>query len=106
MSEQPKARPTRTTLAARAAWLPAEWEPADVSAVQALARGDATEEQQKRALDWIINSACGTYEVSYRPGGQEGERDTCFAEGRRFVGSQIVKALKISLYALRNRENA
>lgn len=98
-----RTRPTRATLATRAPWLPAEWEAADVSALQALLRGEATPDQQKRALDWIINSAAGTYELSYRPGGEDGERDTCFAEGRRFVGSQIVKALKISLYALRDK---
>jgi len=99
-----RAKPTKGSLATRSPWLPADWEQADVSALQALLKGEATPDQQKRALDWIIVSAAGTYEQSYRPGGQDGERDTCFAEGRRFVGNQIIKALKISLYALRNRE--
>lgn len=60
-------------------------------------RGGASEDQQKRALDWIINVGAGTYDMSYRPGGEEGNRDTVFAEGRRFVGSQIVKLSKLNL---------
>lgn len=71
---------------------PADYEKADVIALQALAEGIANEGQQKRALDWIIKAA-GTYDLVYRPGGQEGDRDTCFAGGKAFVGQQIVKLL-------------
>lgn len=99
-------KPSRQTLAVRAPWLPAEWDKADAAAIQALAVGEATADQQKRALDWIIQQAAGTYETSFRPGGADGERETCFAEGRRFVGNQIVKLIKISLYAMRMKENA
>lgn len=77
--------------------MPPPWEPADVSAIQALARGDASPDQQKRALDYIINAA-GTYDLSYRP---DSERDTAFAEGRRSVGLNIVKLVHISLAALK-----
>lgn len=67
-------------------------------------RGDATKDQQQRALKFVIESLAGTYEVSYRPGA-EGARDTDFAEGRRFVGLQIVKMLKLNLSALRRDNN-
>lgn len=77
-----------------APWLPVAYEKADVSAVKALAAGTATEEQQKRALKWIIETTCATYDLSYRP---SSDRDTTFAEGRRFVGLQIVKALHIDM---------
>ncbi len=80
--------------------MPAAYELPDASAIQALQRGDATPEQQQRALKWIIENACGTYDMSYRPG-EEGRRDTDFAEGKRFVGSQIVKLLKLNLSLLR-----
>jgi hypothetical protein len=73
------------------------WEVPDAAAIQALDRGDATADQQRRALDWIINKAAGYYDLSYRPGGEEGRRDTDFAEGRRFVGGQIVKLSKLNL---------
>lgn len=78
-----------------AAHRPAEYEEADIYAIRALAAGNANESQQKRALDWIIHRAAGTYDLSYRPGGPEGDRETVFAEGRRFVGSQIVKLTKL-----------
>ena len=83
-------------------WKPIEWEPADVAAIQALARGDATADQQRRALDYIINSLAGTYDLSYRP---NSDRDTAFAEGKRFVGLQMVKALKINLAAIRQAKS-
>lgn len=73
------------------AWVPAPYEVYDVDAIRAVARGEADPHQQKRALDWIINTAAGAYELSFRSDGQGGERETAFAEGRRFVGMQIVK---------------
>lgn len=80
-----------------APWKPAAWGPADISAIQALQRGSATADQQKRALDYIINLA-GTYDLSYRP---DNPRDTDFAEGKRYVGLQLVKALHINLAAIK-----
>lgn len=84
-----------------APWKPFEWTPADVAAIQALQRGEATPDQQKRALDYIIHSA-GTYDLSYRP---SSDRDTAFAEGKRFVGLQIVTKLKINLAAIRQAKS-
>ena len=92
-------------VAGSAPWLPAEYIPADATAMQALAAGTANPEQQKRAIRWIIENAAGTYDMSYRPG-TEGERDTAFAEGRRYVGNQIVKLLKISVAAIRRGPNS
>ena len=77
-------------------WKPHPYEAADASAIQALARGDANDVQQRRALDWIINMA-GTYDLSYRP---TGGADTAFAEGKRSVGLQIVKLTKIAINRL------
>lgn len=86
-----------------ASWKPAEWEPGDASALQALANGEANPHQQKRALDWVIRAA-GTYDLSYRPGAT-GDRDTSFAEGKRFIGLQIVKLLKINVGLLVEKTN-
>jgi hypothetical protein len=66
------------------------WEPADASALQALQQGEASPEQQRRALDWVIKIACGTYNTSFYPGQPDA---SAFAEGRRFVGTEIVKLL-------------
>jgi hypothetical protein len=84
-----------------APYIPAPWEPADVSAIQALHRGDASPDQQKRALDYIISLA-GTYDLSYRP---DSDRDTTFAEGKRWVGLQIVKLVKLNLAAIRQAKS-
>jgi hypothetical protein len=74
-------------------WHPAPYEPADTGAIKALASGTANQGQQQRALNWIIMTLCGTYDMSYRSGS---ERDTAFAEGKRFVGNQIVKQTKLT----------
>lgn len=86
-----------------APWRPPAYEDADVAALQALAGGRASAEQQRLALKWVIEVAAATYDMSYRPGGPEGERDTVLAEGRRFVGNQIVKMLKLKVGQLPRR---
>lgn len=88
----------------REAWTPAEYDLADAAAIQALLRGDAEPQQQQRALKWIIEVASGVYEQSYWPGGEEGRRNTDFAEGKRFVGNSIVKMTKLNLSSLRRKE--
>ena len=75
-----------------AAWTPAPYEPADIAAIQALARGDAEPHQQTRALRWIVETISATYDQSFRP---DSERESAFAEGRRFVGLTLVKATKL-----------
>lgn len=70
---------------------PHEYELPDVTALQLLAAGECPPDLQKRALDWIIGAA-GTYDLSFHP---ESDRATAFAEGKRSVGLQIVKLLKL-----------
>lgn len=79
-------------------YLRCDWDVPVVSAVQALQAGTATPEQQKSALNWLIHHAAATYGQSYQ---EAGDRETVFAEGRRFVGLQIVKLLHLSTNALR-----
>ena len=86
-------------------WLPASYTAIDVTNIQALQKGEASPEQQARALKWIIESACKTYDLPYRPG-TEGQRDTDFACGMQHVGYTIVKMLKINPMALRESDNA
>jgi hypothetical protein len=83
-----------------APWMPCKWEPADAAAIQALVRGDATEDQQKRAINWIITVAAGYYEEHFRPDA----RETDYYLGRAYVGRQIVKLGKIGLSKLRELE--
>ena len=80
------------------AWLPvSDWDLADVTALQALERGEASPDQQKRGLAWIINKACLTYESTYSP---VSSHDGSFAQGRRFSGLQIIKMLKVNATAI------
>ena len=67
---------------------PADYDMAIAMAIRALIEGKASEFQQKLGMDWIICKASNLYDMSYRPDENGG---TEFHEGRRFVGSQIVK---------------
>ena len=79
-----------------------DWDIPTASAIQALIKGEATPDQQRGAMHWLINQACGTYNISFS---EIGDRETCFAEGRRYVGSQIVKLNTLSINALRKAQN-
>ncbi len=64
------------------------------AAFGALQNGQASSHQQKVAMNWLIIECCDYYGLSYRPG-EDGRRDTDFAEGKRFVGAQVVKMANI-----------
>jgi hypothetical protein len=73
----------------------------DVAALKALQRGDATADQQQHALRFIVERACGTYEMSFCPG-EDGHRATDFAEGKRRVGLLLVSLLKADIKKFRD----
>lgn len=83
-------------------YLRCDWDVPVVAAVQALQRGDATSDQQKQFLAWLINVGCSTYDQSFQ---ESGERESNFAAGRRQVGLWIVKLLHLSTNALRKAQN-
>lgn len=78
-------------------FIPAPYTESVTAALQALERGEADSGQQQLALAWIINDAAKTYDLEYRTDG----RDHAFSSGRRFVGLQIVTALKIKHAAIK-----
>jgi hypothetical protein len=75
--------------------MPTPYTDDDIRAIRALAAGNASDSQQIRAMNWIIQQASGYYDLSFRPG-VDGARATDFAEGKRFVGAQIVKLTKLT----------
>lgn len=82
------------------------WETIDYTAdettlVQLMNAGAANEGQQKQFLAFVVNRLCRTYDVSFDP---ESPRASDFAEGRRFVGLQLVTMTKLNVSALRERE--
>lgn len=85
-------------------YMPAAYSKYDVYALKALQSGMATPDQQQRALAWIINRCAKTYDLPYRPGGQDGDRDTAFACGEQFVGQQIVKLVNYDAALLHKLE--
>ncbi|TFH47950.1 MAG: hypothetical protein E4H01_07270 [Lysobacterales bacterium] len=95
------AKSVRQAIEDHAPWKPPKFEDADAAAVKALAQGNASIHQQKRAFAWIVECAANTYDLSYRPG-VDGDRETAFAEGRRFVGLQLVKMVNLKIGARPN----
>lgn len=79
------------------AFKPHPYEAKHIAAFQALAQGNANEHQQMLALEWVIEAA-GTYDMSFRSG-VDGDRQTTFAEGKRSLGLQVVKLLKLNASA-------
>lgn len=79
-----------------------DWELVDVTSLQALEKGEANEDQQKRALAWIINQASATYQVAWEP---DNERASSFESGRRYVGLKIIEMLKLNASAFRRNNN-
>ena len=71
--------------------MPVECDKATQLALIAFANGRADENEQRVAFRWIVSVASAQHDLSYRPGGLEGDRATCFAAGRAFVGQQILK---------------
>lgn len=74
----------------------APFEPSEATAIQAMWNGTADPEQQRKAMLWILEGACGLYEISFKPG-EDGRRETDFSEGRRFVGKQIAEVLRTNV---------
>jgi hypothetical protein len=70
---------------------------ADAIAIKAMAEGEATADQQKRALEAIIYRIACSDDLSYRADDHGGERDAAFAEGKRYVGLQIKKLIHTRL---------
>lgn len=101
-SEQPRSKSRAPAPKPKNAWDPAPWDNHQAAAIQALFDGTASKDQQQTALKWILDGACVLYDLSYRPG-PGGDRDTSFAEGRRFVGAQIIKLGRLNLELFRKR---
>ena len=83
-------------------WASADFDIADVSAIQALDRGEANPDQQRRALKWIVERACQIGEDAFVPGHPE---VTQYIVGRQSPGKQIVKLMKLNLSQMRSHKS-
>lgn len=86
----PKAKALTGQINLASPWDPAIVAPGEAAAINALTRGEATAQQQGLIVKWI-ERATAVGEMSYRP---TGDRDTAFAEGKRFVGLQFFTLAK------------
>ena len=72
---------------------PADWDENIVMAFRSFVAGKANEGQQQtvwRYLQYLTGTGDYT-DLSFRPGGSDAERETAFAEGKRYVGLQLMK---------------
>jgi hypothetical protein len=102
MSEQPD-QPKRKAPRAenRLASAANDYELADASALKALHSGTADAHQQRRALDWILKSACGLPDWPYVVGDPD---QTHIHLGRQYVGQLIMKLIQVNLGSVRRKE--
>lgn len=73
-------------------FVPADYTIETVYALQGLAAGTATAEQQRAAILWIVWSAAAANDLECRA---DSERHSVFAGGKRFVGQQILKLVNM-----------
>lgn len=64
-----------------------------IRALKSLRNGTASEHEQAVALDYILNILCNRFGNQFYPT----ERESCFAQGRKFVGDHIVGAINAPL---------
>lgn len=69
---------------------PAPFSPVVAAGMKALQAGTATDHQQVEVFNWLLKSAAGIGSQSYRADPYA----TAFAEGRRFVGVQMMILLE------------
>lgn len=87
-------------------WAVPDYDLQDAAAMQAFAHGRATEEQQRHAYGFIVQKLCGIGEVSFRPPALDPRGlAMAFAEGKRFVGLQLVKFAQLNLAVLREKDS-
>ena len=79
-------------------WKPVKYTNADLSALQCVTAGIATEEQQRHAMKYIIETLGMTYDSVWFPDNRESD----FASGRRFVGLSLVKMIKLKIGVLKD----
>jgi hypothetical protein len=70
-------------------WHPVKLSKSEARAIQALYEGNASEPQQRKALELFITRFGAADDLEFRPDEFGGERASCFASGRRFVGQQM-----------------
>jgi len=75
----------------------------EIYAIKALAKGEATEYEQKLALSLIVNVFSRTHDLCYIPDSRD---QSTFVSGRAFVGQKILKLINIPIGKLIKEEDS
>lgn len=67
----------------------------ELAALRAIAQGLADEHQQRRGFEFICRFLCAEKRRTFFPGGEDGRRASDFAEGRRFVATQLRRIVEL-----------
>lgn len=78
---------------------------AEVLAIKALFAGNANSYQQQMGIKAITERISGAHDMTFRPG-DDGGRASAFAEGRRFVGLMIIRAINLPFKPSGDNPNA
>lgn len=62
-------------------------------AIRGVNAGTADASQQALAVRWIVHEVTKAYDMSYRP---ESARDSDFAEGKRYVGNELIRVINMT----------
>lgn len=68
------------------------------AAVQAIAAGNASESQQKFAIDFIIRELCQSFDDAFL----DNDRDTTFLLGKQHVGKTLIFMTNFKLGMIKN----
>lgn len=74
----------------------------EIIAIKQLAKGEASEYEQRLALKVIVNKLSRAQDLLYTPGSFD---QTAFFAGRGFVGQQILASINIPVGKLEEIEN-
>ncbi len=100
---------TKITVPPYAPYNPPKMSSAVVYAAKAVFAGEALKDQQRLFAEWLIIEVCRTRDLPWFPGGLEGDRDTSLANGKRFVGLAVLRAVDMppdEVAAMRKAEAA
>ena len=70
--------------------------PGDIGAAKAMLAGEATPEQQRRFMIWLVKHACMYDDVAWE---SNNDSATSFEAGRRYVAIQVIKLTNLNLKA-------
>ena len=73
-----------------------------IQAMQAMHKGDASPEQQQKALKWILEDASKINDICFYAGDSNA---SAFAAGKRFVGMQILSLIDVNTAKLEKGTN-